>query len=145
RANLLSDDVDNAAHGVGTIQGRHRATNYFDTLDGRQRRHKAGGGLTKAVGGYVTRSVLPATVDKDQRVFALHPADADVQPARLAGALADINPFHIAQRLRQVVVALLLQIFLADHADARWCVGDLLLEAGSTDNHGVQIYRIVIG
>src|SRR5690606_39571882 len=32
---LLGDDVDHPTHGVGAIQGRHRAANDFDALDSR--------------------------------------------------------------------------------------------------------------
>src|SRR5690606_942723 len=143
--NFLGDDIDHTAHGIGAVQGRHRSANHFDALDGRERRHKAGGGLTKAVGGYVTRSILPATVDQNERVLAVHAANADIQAAGLAGTLADIDTFYITQGLSQVVVALLLQIFLTDHTDARRCLRDLLLEARGTDDGVAQRQWVGVG
>src|SRR5690606_30865508 len=93
----------------------------------------------------IASGILPATVDQDQSVLAGHATDADVESAGLAGALAHVDTFHILKRFGQVAVRLLLQLFLADHTDARRSLGNLLFKARSTDNHGVQVYRIVIG
>ncbi len=142
---LAGNDVDHAAHGVRTIERRHRAADDFDAFDGRQWRHEAGGRFVEAVGRDIARRVLTAPVDKDQGVLARHAADADIQSAGLARALADVDTFHVAQSLRQVVVALLLQIFTADDADARRCFGDLLFEAGGADDRVVERDRRVLG
>src|SRR5690606_8424673 len=109
---LFGDDVDYAAHGIGAVQGVHRAADHFDSLDGRQRRHEAGGGFTKTVGGDVACGILPAAVDQDQGVLALHAAHADVQAAGLAGALAHIDAFHVFQRLGDAAVHTFLPQFL---------------------------------
>ncbi|MCY1357337.1 hypothetical protein D9M69_438260 [compost metagenome] len=138
-ADLLGDDVDHAAHGVGSIEGRHRPADHLDALDGGHRRHEAGGGFVEAVGSDVAGGILPAAVDQDQGVVARQAADADVQTAGLAGALAHVDAFHILQRLGQVAVALLLQVFLADHADARRRLGDLLFVAGGGDHRVGQL------
>ena len=144
-ADLAGDDVDYPAHGVGAVERRHRATDHFDALDGRQRRHEAGGGFVEAVWRDIACGVLSTAVDEDQGVLAGHAANADVEPAGLAGALADVDAFHVAQCLRQVVVALLLQVFTADDADAGRCFGDLLFEAGGADDRVVERDRRVLG
>src|SRR5690606_14570951 len=135
RADLAGDDVDHAAHGIGAVQGRHRAADDFDALDGRQRRDEAGGGLAETVGRYGPGSILATAVDQDQGVLAGHATDADVQATGVAGALAYVEPFDLFQRVSQVGVAFLLQFLAPDHADAGGGFGDLLLVAGSTDNH----------
>lgn len=142
---FLGDDVHHTTHGIGAVQGRHRATDHFDALDGRHRRHEAGGGFVEAIGSDVACGVLPAAIDQDQCVLAGQAADADVQAAGLSGALTHIDAFDVFQCLRQVAVALLLQVLLADHADARRRFGDLLFETGGTDDRVVERDRFGLG
>ena len=136
------DDVDHAADRIRAVQGGHRPADHLDPLDRGQRRHEAVGGLPEAVGRDVAAVVLAAAVDQHQGVGTGHAADADVQAAGLAGALADVHAFHFAQRFGQVAELLALQLLAGDHADAGRGVGDLLLEARGGHHHGVEVDRV---
>ncbi|MNQ80670.1 hypothetical protein D3C85_956590 [compost metagenome] len=133
-ANFLGDDVDHPAHGIGTVQGRHRATNHLDAFDGVDRRHKAALGFAEAVGGDVASGVLALAVDQDQGVGAAHAADADIQAAGLAGVAGNIDPFDVVEGFGQAGNPLLLQLLATDHADAGRRFGNFLFKPGCADD-----------
>src|SRR5690606_38076258 len=82
---LLRDDVDHAAHGVGAIQRGGRAADDFDALDGVHRRHVAELVAAEVVGVDVAVVVLALAVDQDERVVRAHAAHGN---AALAGLVA---------------------------------------------------------
>lgn len=61
-ANLAGDDVDDAAHGIGTVKRGHRAAHDLDAFDRRNRRHETlfEAGIT--IGTGIARA-LPLTVN----------------------------------------------------------------------------------
>src|SRR5690606_39291686 len=93
----------------------------------------------EAVGGDVAAVVLAAAVDQHQGVGAGHAADTDVEPAGLAGALADVHAFDLAQGFGQVAELPALELLATDHADAGGGVGDLLFLARGGDDDGVEV------
>ena len=129
---LARDDVDHAAHGVRAVQRRHGAAHHFNALDGRQRRRPAAFDARRIRIGAGFARVLTLAVDQDQRVLRSHAAQADV----LAVAAArDDDARHFHQRVVQVAVELLVQVFARDHADRGGRILDALLEAaGGHDN-----------
>src|SRR5690606_28801102 len=142
---FLGDDIDHTTHGIRAIKRGHRAADHFDALDGRQGWHEAGTGFVKTIGRDVASRVLTTAVDQDQGVVAGHAAHADIKTAGLTSTLANVYPFDFIQRLGQVAVALLLQIFLTDHTDARRRLRDLLLEARGTDDGVAQRQWVGVG
>src|SRR5690606_36613269 len=85
---FLGDEIEHTAHGFGAVQGSHGPAAHLDAFNARHRRHEAGGGLAEAVGRDVARRILTASIDQDQGVLTGHAAQADVQTAGFAGALA---------------------------------------------------------
>jgi hypothetical protein len=74
---FLGDDVDDAAHGIGSIERRHRSAHHLDALDGLQRRNV---GLLEAgiaIGPCIARA-LALAVHQDQGVGTGQAANEDV-------------------------------------------------------------------
>src|SRR5690606_2981513 len=82
--------------------------------------------------------VLAAAVDQDQGVVRAHAAHGDRALAGLVAGLADVHALQVAHGVQQGDVGTAGQVLAGDHADAGRRVGDLLLEAGRGDDHGVQ-------
>src|SRR5690606_36912218 len=134
---LAGDDVDHAAHGVGAVQGRHRAADHLDALDRVQRRDVVALVAAEGVRIDVAVVVLAAAVDQDQGGVRAHAAHRDRALAGLVAGLADVHALQVADRVQQGDVRALGQVLAGDHADAGRCVDDLLLIAGGGDHHGV--------
>ncbi len=143
-AHLARDDIDDSAHGIGAVEGRHGSADHLDALDRRDRREEAGGGLAEAVGGDAAGGILAAAVDQHQGVVAGHAADADVASTGLAHLAAHVDALHAAQGIGEAGHALLLQLFPADHRDAGRGFGHGLFEAGGGDHDVVQP-RVILG
>src|SRR5690606_38668847 len=94
---LAGDQIDDAAHGVGTIEGGDRPAHHLDPLDGRHRRQEAVGGFVEAVGRDAAGGVLAAAVDQDQGVVRAHAADVDGLAARLADARAGVHALNVVE------------------------------------------------
>lgn len=135
---LARDDVDDPAHRVRAVQGRHRAANHLDAFDGGHRWHEAVQRRAETVGRHVAGHVLAAAIDQDQRVVAGHAADADVQPARLACAAAHVNAFHILQGFGQIAVVARLKVLARHHRHGGRRFFQFLLEAGRRHHHFFQ-------
>ncbi len=142
-AHLAGDDIDHPAHGIGAVEGRHRAADHLDALDRRDRRKEAGGGLTEAVGRDAAGGVLASAVDQDQGVVAGQAADADVASAGLAHLAAHVDAFHVAQGVGDAGDALFFQLLAADHRDAGRCLGQGLLVARGGDHDVVQLLALL--
>src|SRR5690606_10590242 len=112
---------------------------HFDALDGIQRRYVGELATTKVVRVQVGYVALASAVDQHQRIFRWHAAHGDGGAAVLVGGFhADVDAFHVAQRVNQAGIRAQRQFFAADDADARRRIGDLLLEATGSDDHLVQ-------
>src|SRR5690606_30553962 len=135
------DDVNDAAHGVGTIKGGHGAANDFDALNGGDRRHEAVRGGPEAVRGGVTGHILATAVDQDQCVIAGHAAEADAQAAGLAGATVYVNAFDTRKRFAEVAELLGFQFLATYYGDRSRSFLDVLLETGGGDDHVVEALR----
>src|SRR5690606_39038215 len=132
---LAGDDVDHAAHGVGAVQGRHRAADDLDPLDRVQRRDVVELVAAEVVRIDVAVVVLAAAVDQDQGVVRAHAAHGDRALAGLVAGLADVHALQVAHGVQQGDVGTAGQVLAGDHADAGRRVDDLLLEAGRGDDH----------
>ena len=136
---LAGNDVDHPAHGVGAVEGGHRAADHLDALDRGHGGNEAGGGVTEAVGRDVARNVLATAVDKNQRVVAGHAADADVQVAGLAGGTAYVYALYVPQCVGQVGKGFLFQFLARDDGDRSGRGLDVLLEAGCCHYDGIEL------
>jgi len=136
-ADFAGDDVDDAAHGIGAVEGGHGAADDFDAFDGGDGRHEAGGGFAKAVGGDAAGGVLAAAVDEHEGVVAGHAADADGETTGLADVLADIDAFDVDEGLCKIGDPAFAKLLLLDHGDAGGGIADDLLEAAGGDRDGV--------
>src|SRR5690606_9284582 len=142
---LAGDDVHDATHGIGPVQRGHRAADHFDALDGREGRDEAGRGVAETVGRDVARRVLTATVDQNQRVFAGHAADADVQIARLAGCAAYVDALDVAKCVGQIDERFLFKVFTRHYRDRGRRRLDFLFETRCRYHDRVELLHVVVG
>ena len=129
-ADLLGDDVDDTADGIGAIQGRDGSAHDLDALDRRYGRQEAGRGFAKPVRRYAAGRVLAPSVDQDQRVVRAQSTDVDGQATRLAHRRADINAWHIGEDFRDRASPTLTNLLAGDHTDRCRRLFDPLFEAG---------------
>src|SRR5690606_12011600 len=128
---LAGDDIDDAAHGIGAIQGGHRPANHLDPLDGIHRRHIHELAVAEVVRPDVTHNALPTAVDEDQGVILGQAAHGDTDVAVLVEIGTYIHALNVAQGVGEARVGLTLKLLAADHADARRRIGYLLFETRS--------------
>src|SRR5690606_16995688 len=118
---------------------------HLDALDHVQRRNVVELVAAEVVRVDVAVIVLAPAVDQDQRVVRAHAAHADGFLAGLVGGFPHVHAFQVAHRVDQGDVGARGQLLAGDHADAGGRVGDLLLEAGGGDHHGVEVDRAGVG
>ena len=143
-ARLAGDDVDHTTQRVRAVQGRHRAANHLDTLNGRHRRNKYAGRIVKSVWRDSTRAVLPAAINQNQRVTARQPAQADALVTGLVAAsvlVIHIDADDIAQGIAQAGDLFALQLFTGNDGNTRRRFAKVLLKTCGTDNRGLQAHR----
>ena len=135
-ADFARDDIDDAAHGVGPVQGGHRAAHHFNAFDGIQRRHETELSAAEAIRIDIADIALPTPVDKDQGVISRQAPHGDAEVTVLVGAGADVDAFHIAQGIGQAGVRPRCQGLAINDGDAGRCVGELLIKTGGRGNDG---------
>src|SRR5690554_5760548 len=143
---LAGNDVDHAAHGIGTVQRGHRPTDHLDTLDGVHRRHVHELAVAEVVWSDVTDVALTATIDQYQGVVLRQATHGDADITVLVQIRAHVDTFDITQRIGQAGIGLALQLLTADHADAGRRVGEFLFKTGGRDHGDIQqLYRVLVG
>jgi hypothetical protein len=111
-ARLARDDVDDTAQRLGPVQHRHRAAHDFDAFDVFHRDPVV---LEVRVADDAIAGAHAPAVDEEQRVFAVHAAQAEhLAPADGPALQADAG--FAAQRVEQVVGAAGLDLAPRDHA-----------------------------
>ena len=113
---LTQDDIDHPTQRIGTVEGGDRATDHFDTLDGR---HRDGGEIEiiAITGGKSIAGTDTPAIDQQQGVIPLQPAQLDLAAA-VAGSRADIDPRQLFQSAGQIIDIELVELGPGHHRDA---------------------------
>ena len=147
---ILQDEVDDAADGIGTVDGRRAVLEHFDALDGghgdlvdvdRTAVEAVGRDSSTVQQHEGRRRALTAQVGGGRAVVAALGAGHHIRVAREiveAVAVAD----EIADELLGAVDALATQVFGGDNLQRHGAVRDLPTDAGPRDDHGLELVPV---
>ena len=126
---FFGDDIDHAAEGVGTIEGRHRPAHHFDTLNGINRDPVE---VKIVVAENGVARVNAFAVNEDQRIAAAEAANA--HPFAVIPFVGELHARHFPQYILQVLYRSTLQILLGDNANTGGRIFDALFSCRSGDD-----------
>ena len=126
---FFGDDINHAAEGVGTIEGRHRPAHHFDTLNGINRDPVE---VKIVVAENGVARVNAFAVNEDQRIAAAEAANA--HPFAVIPFVGELHARHFPQYILQVLYRSTLQILLGDNANTGGRIFDALFSCRSGDD-----------